>query len=178
MEWVYRRAAGFDGYLCLDGSGCRLSRPADAEGGDGDPDSVKGEYITSMIRILTVTFLFFLILQSCRRSSVKPDAPEPLPDSVLNAYYSGSWQAQVDGVSYIGTIDTSYTIYDSSLISGHPDTLLSCTGTSSDKRANIHFQFLINAAKISRPEKLSTAEPPAAIRRITRLRDNARRNCT
>jgi hypothetical protein len=110
-----------------------------------------------MVRAFTIAVLFFIILQSCHRSSVKPDAPEPLPDSVLNAYYSGSWQAQVDGVNYSGTIDTSYTLYASSIISGHPDTLFSCTGTSSDKRANVHFQFLINRSPANSTATLNTS---------------------
>lgn len=118
-----------------------------------------------MRRFLTIAVLILFIITGCHRNTVTPDGPKQVqvPDSVINAYYSGSWQAQVDGVNYTGTIDTSYTLYDSSIISGHPDTLLSCTGTSLDKGANIHFQFRINRYPANSLATLGTAFSQAQI---------------
>jgi hypothetical protein len=68
-------------------------------------------------------------------------------DTTSNIYIAGSWQCQVDGVDYSGTIDTSFTRYDSTEYSDqrlHPDTVLFCVGSSSDKRANISFQLRFN----------------------------------
>jgi hypothetical protein len=94
------------------------------------------------------TLSVILIFEACTRTIpiifpvIPPDGDTtktvttpPIP------YVAGTWQCTIDGVPYSGTIDTSYTRYDGSFIAAHPDTIVFCTGTSLDKRANIHFMI-------------------------------------
>lgn len=53
------------------------------------------------------------------------------------------WECQVDGVSYSGTIDTSFIRLNSSLA----DTVIDCNGTSETNHANIHFQIRIDRTR-------------------------------
>jgi hypothetical protein len=50
------------------------------------------------------------------------------------------WECDIDGTHYEGTVDTSYM----QLTGIFPDTMVVCTGTSSDKKANIHFVVKVN----------------------------------
>lgn len=118
-----------------------------------------------------VFLLLFIILQeACSRNvpvspippptgttpPVKPVDSTQTGDEEKNAYVSGSWECQVDGTPYSGTIDTSFTRIDSSHDRSHPDTVLFCTGSSFDKRANVHFQLLFNRHTISNVPYIST----------------------
>jgi hypothetical protein len=49
------------------------------------------------------------------------------------------WQCEIDGVLYTGTIDTSFIDIINSVGTPFYDSLIYCTGTSSDKKANISF---------------------------------------
>jgi len=84
--------------------------------------------------------------------------PKP-PDSTSTppTYVAGSWQCTIDGIDYSGTIDTSFTRHDSSISTSHPDTAIFCTGTSFDKRANIHFQLSFNRQRQPTQYPFSTA---------------------
>lgn len=56
---------------------------------------------------------------------------------------TNSWECEIGGIPYSGSIDTSFLeIYAGS--GSNADTMLYCTGTSADKKANIHFRFYIN----------------------------------
>jgi hypothetical protein len=57
-------------------------------------------------------------------------------------YIPGNWSCQVDGINYSGTIDTSFTQLN--INGSFVDTILDCTGTTTDKRANIHFKLSFN----------------------------------
>jgi hypothetical protein len=95
------------------------------------------------------TLSVILIFEACTRTipivfpTIPPEGdttktvtpPPPIP------YVAGTWQCMIDGVPYSGTIDTSFTVYDNSFLQDHPDTIIFCTGTSLDKRANIHFMI-------------------------------------
>src|ERR1700722_440905 len=106
-------------------------------------------------RRLAITLSFVAAFSACVKFEVPiappvPSAPPISADSATSIpYVKGSWQCQIDGINYSGAIDTSFTHYDSSFNPSHPDTVIFCTGTTADKRANIHFQinfnrFLIN----------------------------------
>jgi len=84
-------------------------------------------------------FLAFLSTASCHKAAQSPAFT-----------VDNTWQCEVDGISYSGTIDTSF-------IQVHPgehDTLITCNGTSADKKANIHFQF-----DISRSSNTGSSSP-------------------
>lgn len=98
-----------------------------------------------------VTLSVIIVLQACTRSipillpKLPPDGDTtktvttpPIP------YVPGTWQCTIDGVPYSGSIDTSFTRYDGSFMPANPDTIIYCTGTSTDKRANIHFMIETN----------------------------------
>ena len=53
----------------------------------------------------------------------------------------------MDGIIYSGTIDTSF-MYLNNPTYSNPDTVVICTGTSYDKKANIHIRLLINRSSI------------------------------
>ena len=55
----------------------------------------------------------------------------------------GKWECLVDGAPYSGTMDTSYVVINQNGAS-FIDTTVWCTGTSLDKKANIHFRISIN----------------------------------
>ena len=111
-----------------------------------------------IVRCFVFALSFLVLLESCSKS--RPATPGTLPgggtqpvdstkktDTTGSVYVAGNWQCQVDGVSYNGMIDTSFTYYDSTQSASqrlHPDTVLFCTGSSTDKRANIHFQLQFN----------------------------------
>src|SRR5882757_1926503 len=82
------------------------------------------------IPTLFLIFCTFLINASCHKTASTPPPPVFTVDN--------TWQCQVDGVSYSGTIDTCFTQLD------RIDTAISCNGTSADKKANIHFLVRIN----------------------------------
>lgn len=95
---------------------------------------------------------------SCNRSLNEPPV---LPVVTTPADSSGivvdnKWECELDGVPYYGTIDTSFTrlLFSSS----PPDTIIECTGTSNDKRANIHFRILLNR-KVTSDNIFITAKP-------------------
>jgi len=88
------------------------------------------------VKWLSFALFLLFILQACNKNSNPPTA-KPLNTT----YFKGSWQCQVDGIEYHGTIDTSYTKFSISSVTSKADTFIYCTGTSLDKRANIHFQL-------------------------------------
>lgn len=64
---------------------------------------------------------------------------------------------------YSGSIDTSYTRYDGSFLPANPDTIIFCTGTSIDKRANIHFLIDFNRYPSGALPYSSTANSQAVL---------------
>lgn len=54
---------------------------------------------------------------------------------------NNTWECTINGIHYSGSIDTSFLDLIDPLFS---DTIVSCTGTSADKRANIYFRIRIN----------------------------------
>lgn len=55
----------------------------------------------------------------------------------------GTWECDVDGVHYTGTIDTGFVSIQNPTYS-HPDTVFTCTGISLNKAANIRLRFIVN----------------------------------
>lgn len=88
------------------------------------------------MKIRTATFLLLpaFFLAFCHKG---PGDQSPVPITVTN-----TWECTVNGVSYSGTIDTSF--LEISRYVNSVDTILYCTGTSLDKKANIHFRFSMN----------------------------------
>lgn len=74
-----------------------------------------------------------------------PTAPPPVVPTPPGADFSvdGKWEFQLNGVPYSGTVDTSFVQLLNPSYS-HPDTLIQCTGTSFDKKANVSFVININ----------------------------------
>jgi hypothetical protein len=98
--------------------------------------------------ILPVLLVF---LQSCSHNSSKPATTRSTGPVVT------SWQCQVDGVPYSGTVDTTFVQYVVGFISNHPDTMFYCTGTTLDKGANIHLQFRLNRYPVGSTDTVSSA---------------------
>src|SRR6476469_1013581 len=94
-------------------------------------------------RLLTLLLFSFAlgITTSCTRNS--SDTMQPLPEDTSTFIPTSTWQCNIDGIHYKGTIDTSFTQLTSNS-DGHPDTVLTCNGTSDDKKANIQFELNIN----------------------------------
>jgi len=87
-------------------------------------------------------------------SCSKPSTPEPTPPippidstpvtpSIPDFTVTNTWECTIDDIHYTGTIDTSFTVRGDSTYT-YPDTVITCTGTSSDKKANIYFNFYAN----------------------------------
>ena len=55
----------------------------------------------------------------------------------------GTWECDVDGVHYSGTIDTGFVVIQNPTYS-HPDTVFTCTGISLNKGADIRLRFNVN----------------------------------
>jgi hypothetical protein len=93
------------------------------------------------------------IISACSKPPVTPVVPPVIPPVVPpvvvppgdngNTKDAGQWECLVDGIPYSGTIDTVFSIIDNPNYT-HPDTMVTCTGTSADKKANIAFNMLIN----------------------------------
>jgi hypothetical protein len=80
-------------------------------------------------------FLLILIIFSCQK-----DQPPPQPTDFT---VTNSWECTIDGIPYAGSIDTSFAEYLSRGY-GAIDSVIYCTGTSGDKKANIHFRMTID----------------------------------
>ncbi|HEY5464756.1 MAG TPA: hypothetical protein VIJ95_15945 [Hanamia sp.] len=94
---------------------------------------------------ITVFWIFCLI--SCNKphepSPLQPNHPNPPDTSVLAPEFQvdNSWECEINGVKYSGYVDTSFLqIYNNS----EPDTFVVCSGTTSDRKANIQFRFPLN----------------------------------
>jgi hypothetical protein len=93
--------------------------------------------------------LFILSVISCQ----KPDDPTPTnpqtpprdstvsPVDTVGSSSSNTWQCEIDGKLYKGTIDTC--IFKQDTLT-HPDTVVLCSGTALDKKANIIITIRIN----------------------------------
>jgi hypothetical protein len=110
------------------------------------------------MKFLTAAFFSAFCIFSFTDCSKAPNSTPALPpvDSVQTTVDSvqtnppspdfrvdNSWECTIDGVFYSGTIDTSFTT-NGDLTYIHPDTVIICTGTSHDKKANIYFYFHSN----------------------------------
>jgi hypothetical protein len=82
--------------------------------------------------------LFCLCILSCRKSE------NYNPNDNNNFTVTNTWNCDIDGVHYSGTVDTSIMHRYPYPQTTMADTLLICTGTSNDKKANIHFYLWIN----------------------------------
>src|SRR5258705_1170714 len=94
------------------------------------------------MRHLFFVFIGGMILSlffSCKKDSEKPPAP---PRPPIDFTVSSSWECDIDGTHYTGTIDSSFLKFSGSATI--IDTILFCTGTSIDKNANIQFELWIN----------------------------------
>ena len=89
-----------------------------------------------LFAFITITSLIFF--SSCKKNGSGPTPPVPPVDFTV----SNSWDCDIDGIHYVGTIDTSFLRFSGS--SSIIDTVLFCTGTSMDKNANIQFELWIN----------------------------------
>lgn len=125
-------------------------------------------------RALTAVFiyLFFFgyLLAACRRepnlvptnpsqpdTSQTTDTTGPSPsDTTLQPHdttvqpidttsftVDNTWECDIDGVHYSGTVDTTF-IQLTNAREMHADTMITCTGTSDDKTANIEFGLRLN----------------------------------
>lgn len=94
-----------------------------------------------VLLLLAITLFCFT---SCSKKEVSPPPvvitpplpPPPPPPTVPSFSVDGKWECLVDGLPYSGIIDTSFVVLSQSTPS-NPDTILWCTGTSIDKKANI-----------------------------------------
>ena len=96
------------------------------------------------IGIVFFVFLAAFFLAFCH----KGPGDKPTPITVTN-----TWECAVNGVAYSGTIDTSF--LEINRYMNIADTVVYCTGTSTDKKANIHFRFTLNRTPWS-PDSVST----------------------
>ena len=91
---------------------------------------------------LLIIFIFYVsVITSCS----KPSTNTPVGvDTIPNLSVTNSWQCTIDGVSYSGTVDTSFmeVIYYTSF-----DSIIVCTGTSENGKAHIHFKVSMNRTK-------------------------------
>jgi len=85
--------------------------------------------------------LAMLIIASCNKPQDTPQNPNPpvAPEFTVD----NKWECEVDGIKYSGTIDTSFFQVFRDAVQ-NPDTAWLITGTSNDKKANIHFKFHLN----------------------------------
>jgi hypothetical protein len=91
---------------------------------------------------LLITFIFYIATFT---SCTKPSTNTPVGvDTISNLNFSNSWQCMIDGVSYSGTVDTSFmeVVYYTSF-----DSIIVCTGTSANGKAHIHFKVSMNRTK-------------------------------
>lgn len=54
-----------------------------------------------------------------------------------------TWECDIDGIHYSGTVDTAF-IKLTNIYATSADTMITCTGTSGDKSANIRFRLRLN----------------------------------
>jgi hypothetical protein len=88
------------------------------------------------IRTTTLLFLLIIALVSCDKNNDNNTITPVTDFDVTN-----TWECQIDGVNYSGSIDTSFFEIFGNMA---PDTMVYCTGTSADKKANIHFRLRVN----------------------------------
>ncbi len=96
--------------------------------------------------------LSYVYSYSCKAAIIAPPSLPGRPGPVVTG-----WQCAVDGKNYSGTVDTTFVQYLTSLSAGHPDTAFYCTGTTTDKGANLHLQFLLNRYPIGATNTVSSA---------------------
>lgn len=113
------------------------------------------------MRLIASSFLLPLltlfVVAGCSKPADPTPAPTPTPGGGTTTptapastfSVDGKWECLVDGVPYKGTVDTSYIVVGPSSTGG--DTTIWCTGTSDNKRANIHFRFSVNRSAYSLP---------------------------
>lgn len=109
---------------------------------------------TSQPKLFRTFLAIFLIVSliSCRKDANNNGA--------LNTDFNvtNTWEATIDGVEYKGTVDTSFLhIHGSGVFT---DTIVYCTGTSFDKKANISFKIRFNRTS-TRSDLVSTASSAA-----------------
>jgi hypothetical protein len=83
------------------------------------------------IGVIMLTLFFY-----CTRN--KDELPPPPIDFTVN----NTWECDINGLRYSGTIDTSFIQFNG--LPRSRDTILFCTGTSNNKEANIQFELWIN----------------------------------
>jgi hypothetical protein len=66
----------------------------------------------------------------------------------------GTWECDVDGVHYTGTIDTGFVTIQN-LSYSHPDTVFTCTGISLNKGANMRLRFVVNRYSMPTGDQLA-----------------------
>ena len=87
-------------------------------------------------------FIFFGVIILVLSFSCKKNNDEPLPPSPIDFTVNNSWDCDIDGIHYSGTIDTSFLQFSG--VANIRDTVVYCTGTSTDKNSNIQFELWIN----------------------------------
>ncbi len=111
-----------------------------------------------------VCVILILSLHSCSKTPGTAPPPQPPTDTIPippttqpggNFVIDGKWQCEIDGKFYSGTVDTSF-MWISNPTRSHPDTVVECTGTALDKKANIHFKIFINR-KSAQPVSIVTS---------------------
>lgn len=108
---------------------------------------------------LVLPFFVVFLATGCSKKADPTPGPTPTPTPgggnttpttpASTFTVDGRWECLADGVPYAGTVDTSYMVTGPSSSGG--DTTIWCTGTSDNKRANIHFRFIVNRSAYSSP---------------------------
>jgi len=108
------------------------------------------------VNILTLLVLSSLICLQCSKPTDPPVTPPvtsppvttppvttpPVPPDGPDFTVDGKWECTIDGVPWSGTVDTSFVQIVQT--DSRTDTVINCTGTSNDKKANIYFLITIN----------------------------------
>ena len=101
------------------------------------------------VNILTLLVLSSLICLQCSKPTDPPVTPPvtsppvttppvtipPVPPGGPDFTVDGKWECIIDGVPWSGTVDTSFVQIVQT--DSRTDTVINCTGTSNDKKANI-----------------------------------------
>lgn len=105
--------------------------------------TVRSNISFKLISLCSILF----IVSSCNKVNNTENTPTPIPIPTPppspTVIIDNKWECTIDGINYSGTIDTSF-IKINNPTYPNPDTIVNCTGTTPDKKANIFIWLRIN----------------------------------